>query len=257
MTDPMTTAAAGPDGAVLEARALFREFRQGPATLPVLTGVELRIGAGERIAIVGSSGSGKTTLLQILGGLDRPTSGCVEIAGRDIHALDETARGALRNRTIGFVYQFHHLLPEFTALENVAMPLLVRRMPTREARAAAAAILVRVGLGERLDQAGGTLSGGEQQMLAIGRALVGRPKLLLLDEPSLGLAPLIVAKVFDVIGSLATRGITVMIVEQNARAALKLATRGYVLETGRVTLSGTGSDLAADRRVRDAYLGEG
>ena len=151
MTDPMTTAAAGPDGAVLEARALFREFRQGPATLPVLTGVELRIGAGERIAIVGSSGSGKTTLLQILGGLDRPTSGCVEIAGRDIHALDETARGALRNRTIGFVYQFHHLLPEFTALENVAMPLLVRRMPTREARAAAAAILVRVGLGERLD----------------------------------------------------------------------------------------------------------
>jgi branched-chain amino acid transport system ATP-binding protein len=112
-------------------------------------------------------------------------------------------------------------------------------------------------LGERLDQAGGTLSGGEQQMLAIARALVGRPKLLLLDEPSLGLAPLIVAKVFDVIGSLATRGITVMIVEQNARAALKLATRGYVLETGRVTLSGTGSDLAADRRVRDAYLGEG
>jgi branched-chain amino acid transport system ATP-binding protein len=108
-----------------------------------------------------------------------------------------------------------------------------------------------------MDQAGGTLSGGEQQMLAIGRALVGRPKLLLLDEPSLGLAPLIVAKVFDVIGSLATRGITVMIVEQNARAALKLATRGYVLETGRVTLSGTGSDLAADRRVRDAYLGEG
>jgi lipoprotein-releasing system ATP-binding protein len=146
----VTTGAAAdpaPTGGVpvLEAEGLMREFREGAATLRVIEGLSVRIMRGESVAIVGASGSGKTTLLQILGGLDRPTAGTVRIDGRDIHALDESARGALRNRTMGFIYQFHHLLPEFSALENVAMPLLVRRMPVAEARARAAAVLGRVG----------------------------------------------------------------------------------------------------------------
>src|SRR5450755_308948 len=131
---------------VLEAREVQKSFTQGPVTLAVLQGVELAVAAGERLAIVGASGSGKTTLLQILGGLDRPTSGQVLVDGQDIHGLREEARGMLRNRALGFVYQFHHLLPEFSALENVAMPLLVRRMPVAEARKKASEILERVGL---------------------------------------------------------------------------------------------------------------
>src|SRR6202045_787005 len=137
--------------AVLEARDVQKSFTQGPVTLEVLQGVMLGVDAGERIAIVGASGSGKTTLLQILGGLDRPTTGQVFVDGQDIHELSEDARGMLRNRALGFVYQFHHLLPEFSALENVAMPLLVRRTPVPEARDKASEILERVGLARRLD----------------------------------------------------------------------------------------------------------
>src|SRR5215469_3877917 len=132
---------------VLEARGVQKSFTQGPVTLQVLQGVMLAVDAGERIAIVGASGSGKTTLLQILGGLDRPSSGHVLVDGQDIHGLSEDARGMLRNRALGFVYQFHHLLPEFSALENVAMPLLVRRTAVPEARDQAGQILERVGLG--------------------------------------------------------------------------------------------------------------
>jgi lipoprotein-releasing system ATP-binding protein len=169
---------------VLSARAVRRSFREGSTTLEVLSGVELEVKRGERLAIIGASGSGKTTLLQILGGLDRPDAGQVEVGGRDIHALTERERGALRNRSIGFVYQFHHLLPEFSALENVAMPLLVRREAASSATARARALLSRVGLAQRLNHRPHQLSGGERQRTAVARALVTAPHLVLADEPT-------------------------------------------------------------------------
>ena len=169
---------------VLEAVGVGRTFRQGPIDLQVLANVNFAVQAGERIAIIGASGSGKTTLLQILGGLDRPSAGVVRIAGSDIHALDEKQRGELRNRTLGFIYQFHHLLPEFSALENVAMPLLVRREPKRKAEEQARAVLTRVGLAERLAHRPHELSGGERQRAAVARALVTQPRIVLADEPT-------------------------------------------------------------------------
>jgi lipoprotein-releasing system ATP-binding protein len=169
---------------VLEARDVHKSFRQGPVTLQVLRGISVSVAPAERLAIVGASGSGKTTLLQILGGLDAPTSGQVRVDDREIHALSERERGALRNHALGFVYQFHHLLPEFSALENVAMPLLVRRMKAADAQRQAREILARVGLGARLEHRPHQLSGGERQRAAVARALVTQPKLVLADEPT-------------------------------------------------------------------------
>ena len=170
--------------AVLECREVVRRFREGDSTLEVLSGVNLVIREAERVAIIGTSGSGKTTLLQIMGGLDEPTTGEVFVNGNSMAHTDEIAKGRLRNRYLGFVYQFHHLLPEFTARENVAMPLLIRRISKRDAFGAADALLGRVGLGERLDHKPGELSGGERQRAAVARALIARPKLVLADEPT-------------------------------------------------------------------------
>lgn len=169
---------------VLECRSVTRRFSEGRTILEVLSGVDLRVAAAERVAIIGTSGSGKTTLLQILGGLDHPDEGEVFVGGEAMHRHDEAARGMLRNRYIGFVYQFHHLLPEFTAEENVAMPLLIRRDPRNVALQQARDLLGRVGLGERLTHKPGELSGGERQRAAVARALITRPKLVLADEPT-------------------------------------------------------------------------
>jgi lipoprotein-releasing system ATP-binding protein len=169
---------------VLECRNVGREFSEGATTLQVLRGVNLAVKTAERVAIIGSSGSGKTTLLQIMGGLDEPTQGEVLVNGTPMQGTSEAAKGELRNRYIGFVYQFHHLLPEFSAEENVAMPLLIRREPKESAFASARELLGRVGLGERLTHKPGELSGGERQRAAVARALITRPQLVLADEPT-------------------------------------------------------------------------
>ncbi|MBO0367291.1 lipoprotein-releasing ABC transporter ATP-binding protein LolD [Pseudomonas shirazensis] len=172
------------DKAVLSCRNLGKSYDEGPESVQVLANLQLELLPGERVAIVGSSGSGKSTLLNLLGGLDTPSQGSVWLAGEELSALGERARGLLRNRALGFVYQFHHLLAEFTALENVCMPLLIGRTPIPEARERAEALLKRVGLGHRLSHKPAELSGGERQRVAIARALVNRPGLVMLDEPT-------------------------------------------------------------------------
>lgn len=218
----------------LSCHGLVRHFREQGRVLEVLRGVDLKIAAGERLAVVGASGSGKTTLLQLLGGLDTPTRGWVELNGRNFSAMRPAERGSRRNRHIGFVYQFHHLLPEFSAVENVAMPLLIRRSDTSEALTNARELLQQVGLGKRLTHRPAKLSGGERQRVAVARALITRPSVVLADEPTGNLDPESGEQVFELLLKLnRDTGTALVVVTHDLKRARRMD-RVLALRDGRL-----------------------
>jgi len=221
---------------VLSCRSLQKSFHDGDIQVDVLTGVDLGVMKGDRIAIVGSSGSGKSTLLHLLGGLDVPSKGEIRILNQEFSSLNETERGLLRNRSMGFVYQFHHLLPEFTALENVALPLFIRDNNVKHAEKTATDLLTRVGLGKRLLHKPGEMSGGERQRAAIARALVTQPQCILADEPTGNLDEHTAEQVFDIILELNKDfGTSLIMVTHNLKLAHKMD-KIYELHEGKLNM---------------------
>lgn len=220
--------------AVLSCRNLGKSYDEGPQAVVVLADLQLELLPGERVAIVGSSGSGKSTLLNMLGGLDTPSTGSVWLAGEELSALNEKQRGLLRNRALGFVYQFHHLLAEFSALENVCMPLLIGGVAIAEARQRATALLQRVGLGHRLSHKPAELSGGERQRVAIARALANRPGLVLLDEPTGNLDQHTAQGIQDLMRELSSASQTAFLVVTHDMALARQMDRVLRLEDGRL-----------------------
>lgn len=219
---------------ILVAKNINKIYDEGNIRTQVLTGLNLTVSAGERIAIVGTSGSGKSTLLHLLGGLDVPTSGEVWLHGKCLNNLDETQRGEMRNQHLGFIYQFHHLLPEFTAIENVAMPLLLRKeVPIKEARQQAVELLERVGLGHRLEHRPGELSGGERQRVAIARALVTKPSLVLADEPTGNLDYDNAQSIFGLLAELQDTMKTALLMVTHDRNLAAMADRQMLLKNGK------------------------
>ena len=227
--------------------------RAGYGLIEVLKGISLEVGAGEIVTVIGANGAGKTTTLMTASGIVKTRAGRVIFAGQDI-----SGRPAHEVMRLGICQspEGRKIFPRLTVLENLEMGAFTRNDKAGIREDLEKSFTLFPILKERKAQTGGTLSGGEQQMLAIARALMGRPKLLLLDEPSLGLAPLIVLRIFEVVRELNQQGMSILLVEQNARLALKLAHRGYVMETGEITMSGPAADLLQDPRVKDAYLGE-
>jgi lipoprotein-releasing system ATP-binding protein len=219
---------------VLSCRGLAKHYDQGPARLAILNGVDLEVARGERIAIIGASGSGKSTLLHLLGGLDAASAGEVRLAGARLDTMSEAQRGEARNRLLGFVYQFHHLLPEFTAAENVAMPLRIRRLPEAEALARARAVLDSVGLAARLDHLPGQLSGGERQRVALARALVTEPVCVLADEPTGNLDRATARAMFELLERLSRERATAFVVVTHDLELARRADRMLALREGRI-----------------------
>ena len=217
---------------IIQCKALCKTY--SGLDVAVLNGIDLNINKGEQIAIVGESGSGKSTLLHLLGGLDTPTSGVVELSGKQLSQLSETEKGLLRNKSLGFVYQFHHLLPEFTAIENVAMPLLIRRLPREQALTLATAMLDKVGLSHRLEHMPGELSGGERQRAALARALVTQPECILADEPTGNLDRVTAHQVFDLLLEInKAQNTSLIVVTHDLGLAAKMH-RQYRLEDGKL-----------------------